>query len=292
MQLGAFEAARAELAQIPVLYDPQRDRSLAARCITDPRASGLSFLALVLWITGRPDQAQRTARKATRHAAELGHANTIGHIFCHGGGELAQFLHDVPAVRGYADAVLTLAAEHDMPMWRGYGIVMRGWAAAQEGQPWEGAVLVREGIELLDALGTVFHRTLHLGILAAIHARLGDMDAGARVLEEARAEVERTDVRLCEAELHRLEGELRLLAGAPDEAEACLARALALARQQEARAFELRAATSLARLLHDQGRRREARDLLAPVHGWFTEGLDTPDLVDAKALLDLLAAEA
>ena len=99
----------------------------------------------------------------------------------------------------------------------------------------------------------------------------------------------RTEVRLFEAELRRIEGELRLLAGAPEaEAEACFAEALAVARRQEARSFELRAATSLARLWRDQGRRAEAHDLLAPVHGWFTEGFDTPDLRDAKALLDEL----
>lgn len=289
MQLGEFAQARSEFAQIGALYDPQRDRSLAARCVTDPRASGLSFLSLVLWILGYPEQARRTAREASRCATELGHANTIGHTLCHAGAELAQFLRDVPAVRSHADAAIALAAKHHMPMWHGYGTVFRGWAVAQEGRGGDGAWLVRQGIEDLARLGTVFHRSYHLGILAAIHARLGDAETGLRVIEDAHDEVRRTEVCFCEAELHRIEGELRCLAGSPGaEVEACFAAARALACRQEAKAFELRAATSLARLWRDQGKRTEARALLAPVYGWFTEGFDTPDLIDAGALLEML----
>ena len=177
-----------------------------------------------------------------------------------------------------------------MPMWHGYGTVLRGWVVAQEGHASNGAALVRQGIGELDALGTRFHRSHHLGILAALHAELGDPAAGLEVLEQARAEVERTEVGFALAELNRIEGELRTLAGAPDAAvEACFAEALAVARRQEARSFELRAATSLARLRRRQGRWREARDVLAPVYGWFTEGFDTPDLRDARDLLASLA---
>lgn len=287
MQLGALAEARAEFEAIPVLYDPARDRGLAARCVTDPRASGLSFLAIVLWLLGYPDQARRTAGEASSRAADLGHANTTGHVLCHGGGgELAQLLRDVPAARACADRVMALAAEHDMPMWCGYGRVLHGWTLAEEHHPSEGLSLVRQGIDELDALGTRFHRTWQLGILAGIHARLGDPAMGLAVLEEALDEVVQTEVRLFEAELHRQAGELRWLAGRPAaEAELSFAQALAVARRQGAWSFELRAAMSLARLWRDQGRCAEARDLLAPVHGWFSEGLDTPDLVDAGALL-------
>jgi predicted ATPase len=184
-----------------------------------------------------------------------------------------------------------LAAEHDMPMWRGYGLVLHGWAAAEEGRPAEGAALARQGIAELDALGAVFHRTHHLCILAEIHGRLGDHDAGLRAVAEALAEVARTEVRLFEAEIRRMEGELRRLAGAPDpEVEACLAEALAVARRQEALSFELRAATSLARLRAGRGERQRALDLLAPVHARFTEGFDAPDLQDAASLLAELGA--
>ena len=289
MQLGALGQARAEFEAIPPLYDPERDRGLAVRCVTDPRVSGLSFLALVLWIMGYPDQARRIAGEASRYAAGLQHANTTGHVLCHGGGgELAHLLRDVPATRGYAEAVITLAAEHDMPMWRGYGLVLQGWVLAEESQLDEGMSLVRQGIAELDALSTVFHRSYHLGLLAGIHAQLGDIAAGQHALEEAYDEVARTEVRLFEAELRRIEGELQLLAGAPEAGEACFVEALAVARRQEARSFELRAATSLARLWQRTGRRIEARDLLAPIYDWFTEGFDTPDLRDARVLVDSL----
>jgi predicted ATPase len=289
MQLGALREARSEFEQIAALYDPDRDRSLAARYITDPHASGLSFLSLVLWIQGYPEQARCTAREAFRRAVDLGHANTSGHVLCHAGAELAQLLRDVPTTRDHAEAAIALAAEHDMLMWRGYGTVFRGWAIAEEGHANDGSSLICEGIGELDTLGSVFHRSHHLGILAELHGRGGDAAAGLGLLEDAQAEVGRTEVHFCQAELHRIEGELRSLTGAPDAVvEACFAEALALARRQEAKSFELRAATSLARRRCEQGRCQEARDLLAPVHGWFTEGFDTSDLRDARELLDKL----
>ena len=289
MQLGDLREARVEFEKIAPLYDQQRDRSLAAHCVTDPRASGLSFLSLVLWIMGYPEQARRTSRKAFQFAAALGHANTTGHILCHAGGELAQFLRDVSLTRIHADAAIALAAEHHMPMWRGYGTLLQGWAVTQDGNAGDGASLVRQGIEELAALGTVFHRAHQLGILAEIHGRLGDPVTGLQVLEEAHKEVRRTEVQLCQSELYRIEGELLSFAGASDvRVEAPFAEALALARRQEAKSFELRAAFSFARLRRDQQRCREGYDILAPVYEWFTEGFDTPDLRGAKTLLEAL----
>jgi predicted ATPase len=235
---------------------------------------------------GHPDQARRTADEASRYAAELGHANTTAHVLCHAMCERAQFQRDVSSTRGYAEAMLSLAAEHDMPMWRGYGLVFRGWVLAEEGEAQDGASLVRQGIREMDALGTVFHRTHHLGLLARIEARLGHPAAGLRVLEEAYDEVARTEVRLFESELRRIEGALQLLAGRPEEAERCYAVATKVARGQEARAFELRVACDLARLWRNQRRHAEAREFLAPVYGAFTEGLTLPDLVEARALLE------
>jgi predicted ATPase/class 3 adenylate cyclase len=289
MQLGALREARSEFERITELYDPDRDRDLAARCVTDPRASGLSFLSLVLWLTGYPDQAKRTAREGFRCAAELEHANTSGHLRLHGGAQLAELLRDVGAAREHADAVIALAAEHHMPYWRGHGTVIRGWVAAREGRPDAGALLVRQGITELDALGTAFHRSHYLGILARIHAELGDCMTGLELLGEAYDGVRRTEVYLWQAELHWLEGELLSMSGASRaRVEACFIEALEVARRQEARSFELRAAASLARLWADQGKRARAHDLLAPVYHWFVEGFETADLKEAKALLDEL----
>jgi predicted ATPase len=291
MQLGEFSKARSEFQQIGALYDPDRDRSLGARCVTDPLVSGLSFLSLVLWIMGYPEQARRTASEASRCAEELGHANTSGHILCHGGAGLTQWRRDVRMTRTHSEALIALADEHDMRMWRGYGCTMQGWALAQDESVNNGASLMRQGMDDLASLGAVFHRSHHLGILAEINAQLGDPHAGLRILVDAYDEVRRTEVYFCHAELHRIEGELRHLVGAPgDEVESCFIEALDLARRQEARSFELRAALSLARLWRVQGKCEQARDLLGSNYGWFTEGFDTRDLKDAEALLDELYA--
>jgi len=143
MQLGALAASCSEFEAIAALYDPERDRGIAATSVTDPRASGLSFLSLVLWKMGFPDRARRAAAEGFRHAARLRHANTTGHLLCHAGGELAQFLRDVPAARRHGEAAIALADQHGMPMWRGYGLISCGWAAAEEGRPAEGLALAR-----------------------------------------------------------------------------------------------------------------------------------------------------
>ena len=214
MQLGELRQARAELEAIPALYDPERDRGLAARCVTDPRASGLSFLALVLWIMGYPDQARRTADEASRHAAELQHANTTGHVLCHAGGELAQLLGDAPAARRPrrgGDGARGRARHADVARLRP-GPARLG-RSPRRGGPRTARRSCARASRSWTRSARVFHRTHHLGLLADIHARLGDPAAGLRLLEEAYDEVARTEVRLFEAELRRLEGELRLLAG-------------------------------------------------------------------------------
>ena len=200
--------------------------------------------------------------------------------------QLAELLRDVSAARDHVDAVIALATEHRMPTWQGHGTVLRGWVLAQEGQVMKGISFVQQGIAELDTLGTAFHRCHYLEILASLYAQLGDGTAGLGAIDRAYDQARRTEERLWLADLHRIEGELRSISGASNtEVEACFAEALALAQQQEARSFELRAATSLARLWRKQGRHNAACDLLAPIYGWFTEGFDTPDLKDAKALL-------
>jgi predicted ATPase len=182
-----------------------------------------------------------------------------------------------------------LASEYQQRAWWGFGAVLQGWALVRDGRDQEGLALAREGVATSDSLGVKWHGPRYLVLLAEIRARVGDLPEALRLVERARAQVQHTEEGLWEADVHRAEGELRHLAGAPDaEVEACFAAALAVARQQAARSFELRAATSLARLRRDQARRGEARDVLEPVYGWFTEGLDTPDLRDARELLDEL----
>jgi predicted ATPase len=286
MQLGEFPEARAEFEKVVALYDPERDRSLAAHSIIDPRATGLALLSLVLWALGYSGRARSTAREAFRCAAELEHATTTGHVWLYAGAQLSELLRDAAAARSHAEAAIRLAANHRLPTWSGHGCVLSGWALAEQENAQEGLALIRRGIKELDALGTMSHRPRYLALTAEIYAAHGDPGRALGVMAEAHELVHRTGERFWLAELHRIEGELRRKADSDLRAEDCFAAATAIAREQAAKSFELRAVTSLARLWFGQGRRGEARDLLAPVYGWFTEGIDTPDLRDAKLLLE------
>ena len=291
MQLGSFREARQELEAAIALYDPDRDRSLANLCATDPRASGLGFLSLVLWVLGFPEQARRAGGEAIRHAETLGHPSTTSHARLHGGAQLAVLLRDSLTVEAEAEAIIATAAEYRPATWRGSAIILRGWARAMAGDAGEGRDLVRQGMAVVDVIGTRFHRPHYIALWAEVHGRLGELPVALRLSGEAQDEARRFGEEFWRADLHRIEGELRQLAGRPAaEVEACYDAALATATRQGAKSFELRAALSLARLWAKQGDSRKAHDLLAPVYGWFTEGLDTPDLVEAKELLDDLAS--
>ena len=289
MQAGAFAHARREFEAIPALYDPERDRELAARSVTDPRASGLAFLSLVLWALGYPDQAKGTAAEALRCAVELEHANTVNHVRFYAGAQLSELLRDVHAAREHADAAIAWADRHRLASWRGHSSIIRGWVCAQEGQLREGIALMERGIADLAAIGTAFHRPHYLALLATLHAERGDSAAGLRTIQEAMDWAKRSGERVWKADLHRIEGDLLRLAGAPMPAvERCFTDALAVARRQRAKSFELRAATRLAGCWRERGKREDARALLAPVRAWFADGCWTPDVQDAQAMLETL----
>jgi len=169
------------------------------------------------------------------------------------------------------------------------GNVHLGGALTALGQASKGLTLITDGLAMYRATGAVLHVPWMLIRVAEAHVRLGQPIEGLECFAEAAQVIETTDERREEAELHRVRGDLLNATGDRAAAEQCYHQALAIARRQSAKLFELRAATSLARLWRDQGKRREARDLLAPVYGWFTEGFDTPVLKDAKASLDQLA---
>jgi predicted ATPase len=195
-------------------------------------------------------------------------------------------------VRALADAVITLATEQGFPQWLAAGTVFQGWALAAQGQAEAGIAQLRQGLAAWRATGAEIGRPRWLTLLAEAYGRVGQPEAGRTVLAEALALVEQTGQRIYEAELHRLQGELMVLhAGAEGSAEAepCFQRALDVARHQEAKALELRAVRSLSRFWQHQGKRAEAYELLAPVYSWFSEGFDTADLQEAKALLEELA---
>jgi predicted ATPase len=205
-----------------------------------------------------------------------------------------QFRKDVPAVHEHAAAAVALATTQGFPQWTAMGTSLRGWALTMQGQGEEGLALVRQGLTAYRATGAALWVPYLCTVLADVAAHLGHPDEGLRVLAEAHTLVEQQEERWWEADIHRLRGVVLLRQpGTPHaEAEACFQQACDVARDQEAKSLELRAAMSLARLWQQQGKRAEAYDLLAPVYGWFTEGFDTTDLQEAKALLEELGEQS
>jgi predicted ATPase len=204
---------------------------------------------------------------------------------------ISQFRRDVLAVHEQAEAAVVLSTEQGFANRAAMGTSLRGWALAMQGQGEEGMAQVRQGIAALRATGGAVLVPYFCTVLAEVAAHLGHPEDGLQALAEAHTLVEQHEERYWEAEVHRLRGVLLLRQpGTPQaEAEAWFQRALDVARRQEAKSLELRAAMSLSRLWQQQGKRQEAHDLLAEVYAWFTEGFDTADLQDAKALLDTLA---
>jgi predicted ATPase len=202
----------------------------------------------------------------------------------------AIFARDVKEASACADEYVALANEHGFPLWAAYGLIIQGWVTAQNGDAAIGIAVIREGLAQTEATGSRLLDPCHLALLAEALALAGKVDEGLSVLDEALANSGASRQKGTDPELHRLRGELVRRSPRSDlvQAEDSFRTALAIAREQGTRGYELRAATSLARLWREQARRGEARELLAPVYGWFTEGFDTADLKEAKALLDEL----
>jgi predicted ATPase len=289
-QLGRFAEGRAHSESGLALYDPVRDRSSRFVFAVDSRVVCLLWLSQALLALGYPEQARVRQGEALASARELAHPNTIAQVlFC--GWTLHQLLRDGREAQEQAEALIAFATEYSLPLWLAAGVVVRGWALAAGGRADDGIAVIRRGLADYRATGSELFSPYFLALLAEAHGRADQAALGLGLLAEALDWVERTEVRRIEAELHRFRGELRLALSEPDQsaAEASFGLALAVAQEQQAKSLELPAAASLARLWAGQGERRKAYDLLAPVYGWFTEGFDTADLKDAKALLDELA---
>jgi len=246
-------------------------------------------VALVLWLLGYPEQALRRSQAALTLARALSHPPSLAAALV-----FAAMLHqgrrERHLVQERAEAAIALAREQGLPHQVAYGSIMRGWALAMQGQWEEGIAQIQQGLVAQHATGAEIAHPTFLGLLTEAHAAAGQAEAGLEVLTEALALVDHTGERYWEPELYRLKGELLLQQAVPDapQAEVCFQQALAVARRQQAKSWELRTAISLSRLWQQQGRRGEAYELLAPIYGWFTEGFDTADLQDAKALLEAL----
>ncbi|MBR0926440.1 AAA family ATPase [Bradyrhizobium diazoefficiens] len=289
LEMGEFEGAKTQLEQILAIDRTDADQALSVLYLADPHASGLAYLALSLWALGYPDQAVAARQKAIKHALDTEHANTSGIVAIYAGAQLSVLLGKMEDVRNYVDN-LNAQLGPRVPLWAtSCGQILKGWAIGCAEQLEGGIALMKHGIHAAETQ-VRFHSPQYHSLLAVLQARAGDMQDSVSTIRKAKELMDETGEFLWQAEVLRIEGELRLLFGAPtNEAEAGFVQALEVARKQRAKSLELRAAMSLARLWRDRGKGDEARELLAPLYGWFAEGFDTLDLKQARALLTELA---
>jgi predicted ATPase len=288
---GAVADAHTHFAQGIALYNPQQHRTYALLYGEDAGVICQSFAARTLWYLGYPDQGVAQSHEAVTLAQQSAHPISLSYALGHAA-IVHQFRREMPAAQEYAESAISLATEQGFPYWIAFGSILRGWSLAHlQGRVQEGIEQMTQGLVAHRATGAEALRPYYLALLAEAYRTTGEPHAGLTVLAEALTLADKTGERWYEAELYRLKGELVLQRSLDNQAEAeiCFHHALDLARSQQAKSFELRTATSLARLWQQQGKRQEAHDLLAPVYGWFTEGFDTADLKDAKTLLDELA---
>jgi predicted ATPase len=285
---GELSSARAHLEQGLTLYNPQEHRALAFRYGLDLKVWCLAYMAWPLWLLGYPDQALTRSHEAIALAQELSHPISLAAALAY-----AAWLHHArregTAAQERAEAAIEISSARGFAQYLAVGKPLYGWALAVQGQGEEGLAQLCQGLAALKAMGSALDGPRFLLLLAEAYGEVGQIEEGLTALTEGLATAHHTGERWWEAELYRLKGELLLRRGTPiEEGEACFQQALAVVRHQKAKALELRAAMSLARLWQQQGKRAEARELLAPVYGWFTEGFDTADLQEARALLEEL----
>ena len=273
------------------IYDPAEHRPLTTRSGRDIRVALLASRSGCMWLLGYPAASRSDAERALKNARETGQATTLlvalfrasySHILC---GNYA-------AANALIDELIALADERGAPYWKAIGTEVRGSLFALTGKASDAVRAIASGITSLRSTKATLYEPYNLSYLAMAYAELGQLDDARRCIDDAIDKVEISKEKWCEAEAHRIAGEVELKSPKPDaaKAQAYFERALAVARAQQAKSWELRAAMSMARLWRDQGKRDEARELLAPVYGWFTEGFDTLDLKEAKNLLGELSS--
>jgi predicted ATPase len=318
--MGEFSLAREHLEQGIALYDPRQHSSLAYLYGQDPGMACLSYLSWTMWVLGYPDQALERSAEALTLAHDL--SQPVSLAFAQDfAAALHQLRREVHLTRDRAEAAISLSSEQGFQFWLTAGSLYRGWAVAELGQLAEGILQMQNGLAAFRATGAKLGEPYFLARLSEAYGKGGQADKGLSALADALATVDNTEERFYEAEQYRLRGELilaqsrvqgvgvsvkaspqfttngstlrtptphhrTLITETEAEAEVCFLKALDIARKQHAKSLELRAATSLARLLQTQGKQCKAQRILADIYGWFSEGFDTADLKDAQAMLD------
>ena len=288
--LGEFVGARTQLEEALRLYNPEQHRTHALLYALDPAVGAGVYAAWTLWCLGHLDQSLAKSHEALAMARQMPHhftlASALGHCAM-----LHQLRREVPPTEELSEALMTLSAEQGLAYWPGLATLMKGWVLAERGEGEASIAELRSAMATIRGIGAAAELPWYLALLAGAYGIVGRTAEGLDAIAEALAQVASTNERFYEAEIYRVKGEILLKHGGPDwaaEAETCFRQALDIAEAQSAKSWELRAAMSLARLWAEQGKRAQAQDLLAPVYGWFTEGFETADLKDAKALLEEL----
>jgi predicted ATPase len=288
---GDIAGSRTHYDQAMALYDPTEHRQLTTHFGQDVGVVVHSYRAWTLWLLGYPEAALADSNRAIAAAREIGQAGTLMYALAHAT-RTYLWIGDYAAARPLVAEILALADEKGAAAWSAFGMMQNGSLLALTGERNRAAPMIAAGLAAWQHTGSTLWMPCYLSNLAQVRAALGQLDDARIRIGEAMAVVEDSKATWSEAEVHRIAGEIALTAPVPDtvEAEACFKRALDIARAHQARSWELRAATSLARLWRHQGKRRQAQGLLAPVYGWFTRGFETLDLREAKGLLDGLGA--
>ena len=288
--MGEPRLAMEHLEMALSLYDPERDRPLRYG-ESNIEVVYLSYMTATLWYLGYPDQALRRGNEALASAQglsdpfSLAFAELFACVLC-------QLRRELDAAQEHAERLMALCTEHGFAYFSDLATSLRGWAMAEQGRHEEGIAQLQQGLAAYRATGAEVERPHFLCLLAEAYVETERYDDGLSALKEALTIADEHKNRGYKAEMHRLKGELLLRQGDSKLAEAqnCFERAIEIARKQHAKSWELRATMSLTRLLAKQGRRDEARAMLSEIYNWFTEGFDTADLKDAKALLNELRA--
>ena len=287
---GALVEAQAHLEQGMALYHPQQHRAHTVRYGRDPGVVCLSYGAHTWWLLGYPDQALHRIHDALTLYGQSSHPFSFASALFYAA-ILSQLCRNAQATREQAEVLMTVAMEEGFALRLANGMIIHGWAVVAQRAGEQGLAEMRQGLSAYEDTGAYLTRSYFLALLAEGYGQVGQPTEGLSVLTTALASMQRYGDRFFEAELYRLKGDLLLaLSGAQaGEAEACFQRALEIARHQQAKSLELRAALSLSYLWQQQGKQERARHLLAEIYDWFTEGFDTADLQEAKALLETLS---
>jgi predicted ATPase len=288
---GDIQQGREHFDRASASHDPAKHRVLGTRFGVDTGVSIFAYRSQALWVLGHSEAALADANNALKYAREINHAATLMYAL-HNTSLAHIFRGNYEEADVQLNQVMLLAEQKGALYWKANGLLVRGWISALTSKASDAIQMLTSGLAAYRSTGSTNWVPLHLSYLAKAHSELDQFNEAWSCISEAVRTVETTQERWCEADVHRIAGEIALKSPVPDatKAVAHFERALAVARQQQAKSWELRAAMSLARLWRDQTKVSEARELLAPVYGWFTEGFDTRDLKEAKALLEELAA--